>query len=267
MEMARDLLLVAAIFQIQAQWSYVRMAITIPVVVVSYFPAVVILACNELAVDIRFFLNHRIAFIRQFYITTSDVYIELKRKIEAEEEPFISPYSERDEPAFLEAWIEAEESLQILGCSCISMLAATLHLYFKTWERQMGIPVDESLKSEFKKGWFNGYKCYFAQYASLRFEDGPVNLAVLEELVLARNRIQHPESITSYSSHYSDDDLQKLPHPFFLDEREQLFLAEIGEDEGIWLLQPTIHVSSEKLLKALAEVARFTEWMEQVEVS
>ena len=94
--------------------------------------------------DVRFFLNRRLAFIRQFYVTASEAYVERKRKIEAEEEPFIPPYSEDSEPAFLEEWIEADESLQVLGRSCLSMLAATLHLYFKTWERQIGIAVDES---------------------------------------------------------------------------------------------------------------------------
>lgn len=217
--------------------------------------------------DVRFFLNRRIAFIRQFYVTASEAYIERKRKIEAEEEPFIPPYSEDGEPPFLEEWVEAEESLQVLGRSCISMLAATLHLYFKTWERQIGISVDESLKPEFKKGWLNGYRAYFARHVRIRFENGPVNLSILEEVVLARNRIQHPESITSHSSHYSDDDLQKLPHPFFLDEREQSFLAEVEEGERTWLMPPTIHISSERLFTALAEVARFAEWMEQVEVS
>ncbi|WP_424191524.1 hypothetical protein ACMYR3_09245 [Ampullimonas aquatilis] len=216
--------------------------------------------------DVSFFLNRRIAFIRQLYVTASESYIERKRRIEAKVEPFIPPYSEDGEPPFLEKWLEANESLQVLGHSCISMLAATLHLYFKTKERHIGIAVDDSLKPDFKKGWFNGYKAYFACRVSIRFEDGPVNLAILEELVLARNRIQHPESITCQSMHYSDDDLQKLPpHPFFLDEKERALLAE-EDGQCTWLIPPTINVSSERLFSALTEVGRFVEWLEQVEI-
>ena len=217
--------------------------------------------------DVRFFLNRRTAFIEQLYINSAAPFVERKRKIEAEEEPFVPPYSEDGgEPAFLAEWIEADESLHVLGRSCISMLAATFHLYVKTWERQISIPVDELLKSEFKNnGWFHGYKAYFARHLRIKFEDSPSNLALLEELVLARNRVQHPGSITSHSSHYSDYDLRKLPRPFFVDDRERELFAEVGEDERTWLMPPTIHVSSEKLLAALSEVARFAEWLEQVE--
>ncbi len=216
--------------------------------------------------DVRFFLNRRTAFIRQLYVTASAAYVERKRKIEAEEEPFIPPYSEDGEPAFLEEWLEAEDSLQALGHSCLSMLAATLHLYFKTWEGQIGITVDESLKPEFKKSWLNGYKAYFARHVRIRFEDGPANLAVLEEVVLARNRIQHPESIASHNTHYSNDDLRKFPHPFFLADHERSLLAKVGEDETMWFTPLAIHVSSERLFAALDEVERFAEWLEQVKV-
>ncbi|MBK9784519.1 MAG: hypothetical protein IPP59_10205 [Betaproteobacteria bacterium] len=106
--------------------------------------------------DVQYFLNRRVNFIRQFYEMAAAPFIERKRQIEAEEEPFVPPYSEDPEPAFLEEWLEAEESLQVIGRTCISMLAAVFHLYFKTWERQIGIPVDDSFKADFKNGWFNG---------------------------------------------------------------------------------------------------------------
>jgi len=143
--------------------------------------------------DVRYFLSRRLDFIRQFYEMSSAPFIERKRLIEAEEEPFVPPYSEDPEPAYLEEWLEAEESLQVLGRTCISMLAAVFHLYFKTWERQIGVPVDASLKGDFKNGWFNGYKAYFARHFRIRFEDGPFRLGVLEEIVLVRNRAQHPD--------------------------------------------------------------------------
>lgn len=216
--------------------------------------------------DVSYFLSVRIAFIRQFYDAASVSFTEKKRKIEAGEEPFTPPYSEDGEPPFLEEWIEADESLQVLGRSCISMLAATLHLYFKTWERQIGIAVDESLKADFKRSWFNGYKAYFARHVHIRFENGPVSITMLEELVLSRNRIQHPDSITSHSSRYSDDDLRKISHPFFLDERERSLITETEDGQNEWLMPPTISVSSEKLFTALAEVEKFALWLEQVEI-
>lgn len=214
--------------------------------------------------DIQFFLFQRLEFIDQFYRNSAAPFIERKRRIEAEEEPFVPPYSEdSDEPAFLAEWIEADESLKVLGRSCISMLAASFHLYLKTWERQIGIPVGKSLKPYFKKnGWLHGYKAYFAQRVGVRFEDSPCDLLLLEELVLARNRVQHPESITTHSTHYSDSDLKKLPRPFFVDERELDLFAEVDEGVRNWLLPPTVHVTADKLLSAVSEVARFAKWLE-----
>ena len=216
--------------------------------------------------DVRYFLSRRLDFIRQFYEMSSAPFIERKRLIEAEEEPFVPPYSEDPEPAYLEEWLEAEESLQVLGRTCISMLATVFHLYFKTWERQIGVPVDASLKGDFKNGWFNGYKAYFARHFRIRFEDGPFRLGVLEEIVLVRNRAQHPESITMDSTHFSESDLEKLPHPFFIDEKDAALFSEIEEGERSWLMAPPIRVTAEKLSAALSEVDSFAEWLENVEV-
>ncbi|MDP1947751.1 MAG: hypothetical protein Q8L77_09650 [Nitrospirota bacterium] len=216
--------------------------------------------------NVRYFLKQRVEFIRQFYVTSSAAYIERKRLIEAEKEPFVPPYTEDSEPAFLDEWLEAEESLQVLGRTCISMLAAIFHLYFKTWERQIEIPVDASLKADFKNGWLNGYKAYFARHFRIRLEDSPTSLEVLEEIILARNRIQHPESITRDSSHYSDSDLKKLSHPFFIDENDASLFSETEAGERAWLMAPPIRVTAEKLFTALSEVESFAEWLENVDV-
>lgn len=216
--------------------------------------------------DVRYFLNRKVNFIRQFYEMSSAPFVERKRQIEAEEEPYVPPYSEDPEPAFLEEWLEAEESLQVVGRSCISMLAAVFHLYFKAWERQIGIPVDASLKADFKNGWFNGYRAYFALHFRIRFEDSPSKLGVLEEIVLVRNRDQHPESIAMDSSYYSKSDLKKLPHPFFIDENDASLFSEAEEGERAWLMEPPIRVTAEKLFTALTEVESFAEWLETIEV-
>jgi hypothetical protein len=215
--------------------------------------------------DIRYFLGERLAFIEQLYINGTMPFVERKRKIEVGEDPFVPPYSEDPEPPFLVEWLEAEESLQAIGHMCVSMLSASFHLYFKTWERQLDIPVDDSFKSDFKKGWFNGYRAYFNRHFNVSFERSTCDLKLLEELVLARNRVQHPESITIHSSQYSQDDLKNIPSPFFIDERDSELLSKMGEGEQSWLLPPSIHVTQEKLMAAISEVAHFAEWLEQTD--
>lgn len=213
--------------------------------------------------DVRFFLNCRIDFIRQFYGTASAPYSERKRKIEAGAEPFVPPYSEDGEPAFLEEWLEADESLQVLAYSCISLLAAALHLYFETWVKQTGVPVGESLKKSFKKiGWFAGYKTHFSQCFSIDFEASPVEFVLLEEVVLARNRIEHPSSITSHRTQYADADIKKLRHPFFVDEQEAAIFADVEEAEKAWFIPPTLNITEAQLLAAIGVAERFSKWFE-----
>ena len=214
--------------------------------------------------NILYFLNRRTDFIRQLYSTTSAPYVERKRKIEAEEVPFVPPYSEDGEPPFLEEWIEADESLHLLAYSGISMLAAALHLYLESWVKQSGVAVAESLKkSVFNKyGWFAGYKTHFDQCFDVAFEAGPANLKMLEEVVLARNRIEHPSSITSHRTEYADSDIKKLRHPFFVDEKESALLADADEVEKSWIMPPTLHVTEAQLVAAISEVERFAGWFE-----
>ena len=141
------------------------------------------------------------------------------------------------------------------------MLAAALHLYLKTSERLIHLRIDKSMKPKFKNGWLSGYRACFSHQLGIRFEDCPADLEVLEEVVLARNRVQHPESIVGQRTLYSNSDLGKLEHPFFVDERERGLLADIDDAERAWLMPPTLHVSAEKLATAIEEVEKFGDWL------
>lgn len=217
---------------------------------------------------VRRFLNERIEFIRQLYDTTTAPYIECKRKIEAQEEPYMPPYSEDGVPPFLDEWLEANESILVIGCLCVSMLSAAFHLYFKTWEKRLGVPVDESLRPIFNKsGWLKGYMAYFSRHFDVEFDELPADLEILQEVILLRNRAQHPEELTENLPSYSKDDLEKLRHPFFIDESERSLLSDLDGSERSWLMPPSFTVTPEKLHKAIAEVQRFTEWLEGEEAN
>lgn len=183
--------------------------------------------------------------------------------IEAEESPFKPTYCEDGEPPFLTEWLEADESLQVLGYSCISMLAAALHLYLKTWTLKLEVPIDELTKSKFKKiGWFKGYKELFLKHFRIDFTMASANLAVLEEIVLVRNRVQHPDDIVTTRASYVPADIKKLPHVFFVDETERGLLSGSEETENSWLFPPSIHIDEEKFMTAIAEVENFSSWLE-----
>jgi hypothetical protein len=189
--------------------------------------------------------------------------VERKQKIEAREEPFVPPCSVDGEPAFLKEWLEADESLHVLAYSCVSMLAAALHLYFETWVSQSRIPVNEELRKSFKRiGWLPGYRTHFSQRFAIDFETCPSTMELLEEVVLARNRIEHPPSITAIRAQYAEIDLKKLPHPFFVNKREADIFLESEESEITWFFPPTLHVNENHLFAAIAEVESFAKWFE-----
>lgn len=214
--------------------------------------------------DVLFFFCERTRFLRQFYGMAAGPFVERKRKINDQEEPFEPPYSEDGEPAFLTEWIEADESLHVLAYSCVSMLAGSLHLYFESWVRQSGRPVDQELKKKVfnKQGKIAGYGAHFKQKFGIDFGSCPADLKLLEEIILARNVVQHPPSITSNWTRYSDDDLQKLRKPFFLNEREAGLLLDDSEDSPRYLL-PTVHISEEQLIAAIGEAEKFAGWFEE----
>ncbi len=170
------------------------------------------------------------------------------------------PYSEDGEPPFLNEWIEADESLQVLGYSCISMLAAALHLYLKTWEAVLRVPLGNSFKTE--NGWFNRYKAHFAVRFGIDFTKAPADLIMLEEIILARNRIQHPDDIVTPRTSYLPSDLRKLPAVFFVHETERGLFEDTEETEKLWLFPPSVHITEEKLVAAVVEVEKFSDWLE-----
>lgn len=208
-----------------------------------------------------FFLLRRLTFIDQFYARASSTFEDRKQKIEIGSEPFIAPYGDDGEPAFMDEWLEDLESIQVMGGACLSMLAVTFQIYLKTYRDQISIPFSEQVQVEFKKrGWFNGYKAFFQIQVGLDFGNCPCNFDILEELVLVRNSVQHPEALLSNSPHFSATSLKKLVDPYFSDSREHSLYR--GEDRS-WLLPLTIHVPYDKLKVAISEVRKFAEWLEQ----
>lgn len=228
--------------------------------------------------DVGAFLKHRTAFISQFYQSAASSFLETKRKIEAEEPPFEPSYSEEDHPPFISEWIEADQSLDVLGQMCVSLLSASLQLYLKEWQRNFfswyGATRTAHIKgvstylSIFKKnGWFNGYKEYCLSEYGIDWNAAPVNLMLLEEITLVRNRVQHPDNITALHISHSETALKYLKRPFFMSDKELRLFQDSEPEEPSWLMPPSVRVTSEKLKCAINEVDNFCAWLEEQQLS
>ncbi len=88
------------------------------------------------------------------------------------------------------------------------------------------------------------------------------NRDILEQVALVRNRIQHPDHITSLNVTYSKSDLKKHPHPFFVDKEHYYQTEEEGEIS--WLMPPPISATREKVFEAIENVESFCTWLERI---
>lgn len=124
-----------------------------------------------------------------------------------------------------------------------------------------GIGRPEDNKAAFKKGWINGYRVYFRDRLAIDWTKAPSKLNLLEEIVLIRNRAQHPECITTLQIRQSDSDAIKHPRSFFADEIEmKMFGGDQAQDELV--LPCRLNVTRKRLLSAIDEADRFCSWIE-----
>lgn len=212
--------------------------------------------------DVLFFLKERTKFIRYFYETAAEPFRETIRKIEAGEAPFDDPpYSEDGEPPFLEEWLEADTALEMLGRSCISMLSASLQLYFRTWEGELGLTWEPGeRKKAFKNGFLQGYRACFGGVLNLSWDDCPVDFGLLEQVTLARNRDQHPDDISTMRVSHTHKDRGIYPHLFFVSELERKMYDDMAD---IPWMTPAVHVSRDMLFTAIEQVETLGEWLEE----
>ncbi len=214
--------------------------------------------------DIEYFLKSRTAFIRYFYNNAVRPFNEIKISIENEQEPYIPPYSEDGEPPFIEEWMDAQQGVETVGHACISMLSSSLHLFLKSWvtrlENVHGMKFNANFK---KKGWFNGYIQIFSKL-ELSLSQCGANLDVVEQITLARNRVQHPDELTQWRLDHSECDLKRFPKPFFANETEIEMASRDGDGSSAWwLIRPCVKSSKGKIFEAINQVELLCAWLEQ----
>ena len=212
--------------------------------------------------DVLFWFKERTGFIRSFYEQASAPFEDRIAQIEAGEPPFEPMHDESDEPPYYVEWEEAKESLEVLGQTCVSMLSASLKLYFVTWEEELGVCITgQERKRAFKRGFLNGYKACLGTLAGVSWGECPADLELVEQVVLARNAIQHPVDITRLRPPvHPSRDLRKRRSPFFMDDfgRE----CTEGEFAEIGWLNPAVSVSGRQLLAAVDETEALADWLE-----
>ena len=210
--------------------------------------------------DVLWFLNERLRTIRAFYRTARPSFETKIDAIERGLPPFDKPpYDETGEPPFMEEWSEATLGLDLLGRSALSMISASLKLYFETWEAKVGLTWGEGeRKKAFKKGFLKAYWNRFAEVLPFDPASCHADLELIEQVVLGRNLDQHPEVISSLHVRHEVHDLRRFKTKFFVQDTERAFLS----DDLITLMTPRLYVDDDRLRLSIEEIEKLAEWLE-----
>jgi hypothetical protein len=90
-----------------------------------------------------------------------------------------------------------------------------------------------------------------------------VDFDVIEQVTLARNRVQHPEDLTDLRVNHSENDLKRFPNPFFANETEIDMAIHDDDDSVTWWLKPSVKPTREKTLAAIDQVEALCCWLEE----
>ncbi len=143
------------------------------------------------------------------------------------------------------------------------MLSASLNLYFRTWEEELPVRwLDGERKRAFRNVYLDGYRICFEAVLEQSWEDCPADLALVEQITLARNRDQHPDEIVTMRVSHARADMTKYPRPFFMSEFDQVRLGEHELEHGFFM-SPSVDVSLERLEQAITETERLASWLEE----
>ncbi len=159
-------------------------------------------------------LEGRLRAAERLYDSAAGVFLDRKRKIEAEEVPYtpppFNPDTDDPEPSFLEEWMEANEFQNIIGQACISIIHSCLKDYLVGVLKRSHITVQaarflsqrrNSVKGE---SWFGRYVALFEEAYRINWAESPVSAQAIEEINLVRNDIQHgrptPLGLSRYQS-------------------------------------------------------------------
>jgi len=174
----------------------------------------------DVHVDLLYFLDRRLEFIRYFYGSTTPVFAEIKRKIDAGEEPYQDHRDPEyvDEPAFLKEWEDADIAAHLVGAHCLAILQVTLQAFLTEYVKEIGC---KHLLSELpKKGsWFEKYREMFLHKIGIDWRASGADIELLEQVNLTRNDFFHNVDIMTLYTYQDPRHAEKYPDTAFADPR------------------------------------------------
>jgi hypothetical protein len=200
-------------------------------------------------------LHEKLRFISWFFGLTTAPFAGIKQKIEAGDQPYKSSATPEDnsDPPFAMEWLDADQAIRLQGQLCLSLLQRSLLEY-------LGETVKLSSRQAPSKNnnWFGNYKKWFLDLG-VDWTASGADLLLIEEMTLARNRIQHGSRGDSHSLiKMQDEDYRaRFPRARFQSDLEALVFRNAGPKLR------SIELTTDKLSKAIDEIMAFAKFIEE----
>lgn len=205
--------------------------------------------------DILAMLRDKLGFIRRLFESSVGPFLETIRKIENYEEPYTAPGWEDAEPPFLTEWLDAKESVNILGQCCLCLAQSSAKDFLVAFVERSGKPLPAKKSGE---SWFEAFKRFFRDEYGIDWEKTGVDLGLLEQINLARNDIQHEGRPYDMARLQNQKHAQRFPDSIFANELDRLIFREFSKPESC-----RIEVTEKSLGTALDVIYVFCEALDK----
>jgi len=163
-------------------------------------------------------LTQHLEFAKYFYATSVQPFNEIKRKIEAGEEPYIDLRDPEwiDEPAFLREFEDADLAAELVGVSAMAFVQSVFHAYLRRMVGALGQGALEQVSKMRKGSQLQNYRELFLQY-DIDWAASGVDLDFLEQSVMTRNDFAHNIDLLSAYVYPDAKHGEKYPASAFRD--------------------------------------------------
>jgi hypothetical protein len=211
--------------------------------------------------DCAYFLNQRTQFVSDFYDTSIQPFNKMKTDIENEIPPFDNfPYGESNEPAFMKQWGDADTSIKLIGMMALCLISESLKIYISCVSKNIGFSLDEKAKKVRNKRLFSTFKKYFGAILKTHWVDCSFDDTLLNEIIVARNSIQHNDNLHTFLVQHTKHTLQKTPQPFFAKESQLQAFDNLRSYSTVF--RPHIVVDRDKLNAAISALEGLADWID-----
>jgi hypothetical protein len=200
-------------------------------------------------------LNRKLDFIEFFYETAAEPFEVALVKIKNHEPPYDEIDIENGEPPFTEEWIEHNDGLLMLGNQALSLVSVALLEYLAASLNNLGF----GQPPKGKGGYLQRYRRFVLELLGFDIADLGSDFSLIEEIVLARNRVQHAGDIGTNWVYQDEEYAKRYPRAAFA----MAGWVEIMEPEEGDVIRAPLAVTAEKVEMTMGQVRKFCALLEE----